>query len=182
MCNKRRGCVCDIVLHFKRCKDSGIVDFGAYSFDGTHSRTCFVANNPKLDPDDYPWDGKPEQAETLYAEELEDEDDMNNPEENDDENADPNVQRSNKVRVVEKDTTPKAVDVSEEMKRRCDDLAEGNLSLRPAAIWELVRAEMDKKYVAWFGCKKNYITDRVRRTRSELNIQGEDNPKDSASA
>mmetsp|Transcript_14501 Transcript_14501/g.26289 ORF Transcript_14501/g.26289 Transcript_14501/m.26289 type:complete len:143 (+) Transcript_14501:131-559(+) len=67
MCNKRRGCVCDIVLHFKRCKDSGIVDFGAYSFDGTHSRTCFVANNPKLDPDDYPWDDEVEDFGIPYV-------------------------------------------------------------------------------------------------------------------
>lgn len=85
--------------------------FGAYSLGGTHSRTCFIANNPRLCPD-YPWDRKPEQAEIFYAEQLEDEDE-DIPEENDDENADPNVPRSNKVALLERiHTRSRAVDMT----------------------------------------------------------------------
>ena len=34
----------------------------------------------------------------------------------------------------------------------------------------MVKEEMDKKHVSWCGKKKAYITERVRRTRSQLNF------------
>ena len=41
--------------------------------------------------------------------------------------------------------------------------------MRPNKIWAEVKEAMDKKHTVWVGSKKQYITDRVRRTRSEMN-------------
>ena len=83
---------------FKRC--GWVIDYIAIYNQGTHTRTCFVCNNPNGNLEDYPYAGEPTPAEV----------------DADDENIDPNV-GPNKVRIVEKYTRSKTPDVSEDMRQ-----------------------------------------------------------------
>ena len=129
---------------------SGIIDQSKKIIVGRHSRTCCVQNN--VDPKLYEWDGKPPA------------------EEQDDSECDPDESPS-KVRVVEKAVPVRVVNVCEDMKQFADNLATANLNVRPADIWTQTRNEMDRLHsdTGWTGHQKHFITDRVRRIRSNLN-------------
>ena len=58
-CVHKRGCSCNATLSFKRSEESGMVDITNKTWRNKHSRKCVVIENSSLDPDDYPWDGKP---------------------------------------------------------------------------------------------------------------------------
>lgn len=120
---------------------------------GQHERACCIQNNVNPDgPDGYDWNGKANL-------EQDDSDTGESP---------------SKVRVVEKvvDTRPRVVDVKEDMKQYADQLSISNLTLPPAEIWSQVRSEMDRRHsdTGWSGHLKHFITDRVRRIRSDLNF------------
>ena len=114
-------------MSFKRNKKSGVIDFGSASFDGQHSRKCFVVSNPNGNVDDYPWDGKPEPDDPDPAV-------VDGVFTSVDENTDPNLGSPQKVRKVEKvkDTRARAPNVTEDMKQLCDAIATTNLTMRPS--------------------------------------------------
>ena len=62
-CQRKRGSDCKCMMSFKRDKRSGGFDFSTPTHSNTHSRKCTAASNPSLDPNDYPWDGRPSPEE-----------------------------------------------------------------------------------------------------------------------
>ena len=115
-CVHNCGFKCKCKIFIKRC--GSVVDYGAISYQGTHTRTCFIRNNPNRNPEDYPYAGKPTPAEV----------------DADDENIDSNV-GPNKLCIVEKDTRSKTPDVSEDTRQLCDNLSTTTLTKRPISIW-----------------------------------------------
>ena len=50
-------------MSLRRCDKTGTVDKTHQTWKQVHARKCVVINNPSLEPDDYPWDGRPEPEE-----------------------------------------------------------------------------------------------------------------------
>ena len=95
ICRHRRGKNCKAELHFKRDKNTGIVDFDNKIRLGQHTRQCCVVN--RVDTEDYDYDGKPKANEQG--------DDMLSSEGSDEENVQTNV-----------DNRSRPPDVSEDMR------------------------------------------------------------------
>eukprot|EP00956_Cyclotella_meneghiniana_P041116 scaffold215143_cov26-Cyclotella_meneghiniana.AAC.1 len=68
-----------------------------------------------------------------------------------------------KTRIVQR-----AVDVTEDMKRRTKELAVGNWMLLPDKIWDTVKTEMTSKYGVWTGLHRDQVTKLVKNTRAEM--------------
>jgi hypothetical protein len=77
ICRHRRGKNCKAELHFKRDKNTGIVDFDNKIMLGQHTRQCCVVN--RVDTEDYDYDGKPkanEQGDDMLSSEDSDEENV----------------------------------------------------------------------------------------------------------
>ena len=69
-----------------------------------------------------------------------------------------------KTRIVER-----AVDVTEDMKRRTKELAVADWMMLPDKVWDTVKTEMTIKYGAcWTGLHRDQVTKLVKNTRAEM--------------
>jgi hypothetical protein len=61
--------------------------------------------------------------------------------------------------------------VEADMIRRTDEIATQNLTLLPAQVWSVVRAEMEENHpYGWDGLRKDQVCRRVRKARAELGL------------
>eukprot|EP00956_Cyclotella_meneghiniana_P023581 scaffold46160_cov42-Cyclotella_meneghiniana.AAC.6 len=70
-----------------------------------------------------------------------------------------------KTRII----VERAVDVTEDMKRRTKELVVADWMMLPDKVWDTVKTEMTSKYGAcWTGLHRDQVTKLVKNTRAEM--------------
>ena len=118
---------------------------------GEHTRPCAVSNNIS-NIDTYLWEGKLDRKGRV--------------------NDRPVEEVSSGIDVTEKNCTARLIDVKEDMGMLADELATGveGRTMTPLQVWLAVKKVMDEKHGSYIGHNRQYIVDRVHRSRKEMDF------------
>ncbi len=138
-------------MEYSQDRKTGVVDFENPLVVGEHTCLCAVSNNIS-DIDTYLWEGKLDRKGRV--------------------NNRPVEEVSSGSDVTEKDCTARLIDVKEDMGMLADELATGveGRTMTPLQVWLAVKKVMDETHGSYIGHNRQYIVDRVHRSRKEMDF------------